>query len=142
MAPALASACVATSCCSLTNAREGYGRHSQQQQAAATSLTTRSAFCGQKLAASLKAQKWLPQAAPTQRRRVAKGARLQVSSVLVELDQTVVRHYLMNSSFGHVRVLHNPRWGMKLSRGGVAFRFVIRSLPSGLFLIRMSPFVR
>jgi glucose-1-phosphate adenylyltransferase len=75
MAAATAN-CVSTSCYSV--------RESSHGRAASWSRT---AFCGKKLAASLKAQAWLPAAAaaPTLRR----SGRLQVSAVLADLDQTL-----------------------------------------------------
>ncbi|KAG0561447.1 hypothetical protein M758_9G175200 [Ceratodon purpureus] len=88
MAAATAN-CVSTSCYSVTSAREGYGRH-QAGGGGAASLP-RTAFCGEKVAASLKAQAWLPAAAPQLRRSASMSGRLQVSSVLAErVDQTIV----------------------------------------------------
>ena len=82
MAAATAN-CVSTSYYSVTGARESSrGRH----QAAGAAAWSRTAFCGKKLAASLKAQAWLPAAsAPTLRR----SGKLQVSAVLADLDQTL-----------------------------------------------------
>lgn len=88
------AACVSPSCCSITSARESYGsqkqQQQQQQQGSAASpkqaQVGRSAFCGEKVSASLNAQLWVPA-----RRRSAKEGPLQVSAVLAELDQTSVR---------------------------------------------------
>ncbi|XP_024387551.1 glucose-1-phosphate adenylyltransferase large subunit 3, chloroplastic/amyloplastic [Physcomitrium patens] len=84
---AAATACVSTGCCSITSAREGYGRQQQgsPSNAAAKSLS-RSSFCGDKVAASLKAQAWLP--ATPKRQNAAMGP-IQVSSVLAELDEAL-----------------------------------------------------
>lgn len=89
-------ACVSTSCCSITSSRDSYGRQGQQQQqggqgAAPASPPFRSGFSGEKLAASLKAQAWLP-VAPLKQRKDSKGP-LSVSSVLMEprpLEDTIV----------------------------------------------------
>jgi glucose-1-phosphate adenylyltransferase len=85
----MAANCVSTSCRgAVASAREG--SHGRQQQAAAQSLS-RTAFCGEKVAASLKAQAWAP--APKQLRRSASmpARLLQVASVLAErVDQTIV----------------------------------------------------
>lgn len=83
------TACVSTSCCSITSARESYGSQKVHQQGSAASpkqaQVGRSAFCGEKISASLNAQLWVPA-----RRRSAKEGPLQVSAVLAELDQTSV----------------------------------------------------
>lgn len=92
---AAATACVSTGCCSITSAREGYGRQQQgsPSNAAAKSLS-RSSFCGDKVAASLKAQAWLP--ATPKRQNAAMGP-IQVSSVLAELDEALVSFALSSN---------------------------------------------
>lgn len=89
------TACVSTSCCSITSARESYGSQKVHQQGSAASpkqaQVGRSAFCGEKISASLNAQLWVPA-----RRRSAKEGPLQVSAVLAELDQTSVRIIFSN----------------------------------------------
>ncbi|XP_024379597.1 glucose-1-phosphate adenylyltransferase large subunit 3, chloroplastic/amyloplastic [Physcomitrium patens] len=88
---AAGTACVYTSCSSIKCVQEGCGRTWQQLNVATIPSLPRSAFCGKKLASSLKAQAWLP-VAPLKRRNDSKHA-LKVSSVLMEprpLENTIV----------------------------------------------------
>ena len=102
MAAATAN-CVSTTCCSITSAREGHGR--QQGAGSAAASLPRTAFCGEKVAPSLKAQALLP--APTLRRSPSMPARLQVSSVLAErVDQTVSIHC------SNVEILSQALWSV------------------------------
>ncbi|KAG0561448.1 hypothetical protein KC19_9G065400 [Ceratodon purpureus] len=79
----MAANCVSRSCYSVSGGREGHGRAAQ---GTSTSSLSRSAFCGEKVSASLKAQAWV---APRLRRSASMPGRLQVSSVLADLDQTI-----------------------------------------------------
>lgn len=88
MAAATAN-CVSSSCYSVSSAREsGYGRLQGGGGAAGGSSLGRTAFCGEKVGASLKAQAWSPAGPPKLRRSSSMPA---VSAVLAErVDQTIV----------------------------------------------------
>lgn len=109
-------ACVSTSCCSITSSRDSYGRQGQQQQqggqgAAPASPPFRSGFSGEKLAASLKAQAWLP-VAPLKQRKDSKGP-LSVSSVLMEprpLEDTIVSIVLIRWFLHTFELVRPPTW--------------------------------
>lgn len=83
-----AAACVSASCCSVSGARESYGKqHQQQGQNGGQKQPLRSAFCGEKISSSLRTQQWLP--TKETRHRGIKGP-LTISSVLAEFNQTTV----------------------------------------------------
>lgn len=89
---AAGTACVSTTSCGSGITREGYGGRqtgSSSSSGGGVCSLPRSAFCGEKLAASVKAQKGLPGAAAGSRRNAAGGV-FRVSSVLADINQSLV----------------------------------------------------